>query len=296
MITALISRKGGVGKTTTAVNLGGAIASVGKRVLLVDLDSQASASLSLGVGRHNLAPSVADALLGATPVAETVRSTATPGLDLLTASADLAMADEVLSQRPSKELQLRTCLRPLVTDYDFVLLDCPPALSLLGLNALAASDNFIVPVVPHYLALAGVDGLVSASRRLASRCGVRPELLGILLTLVDYRTRAGKENAALIRGRYGPSVFAMEIRTNIRLAEAPGTGRTIFEHDPASTGAKSYKLLAAEVLMRARAQQVRRTEMRRRQAMEQQRRERRGEPQPSAAILPLPAVGNATGE
>lgn len=252
MITAVTSRKGGVSKTTTAVNLAAALAGIGKRVLLVDLDTQASASLSLGVPRSALFPCIADVLMGSRPAADTTRSTATLGLDLITASADLQGFDQQLSGTAGRELVLKEALASIADRYDFILLDCPPNQSLLSLNALIAADNFLVPVVPNYLAAASLEPLLWAAKRLPAAYGVRPRLLGVVLTQVDYRTRAARENVASIREQFGEGVFAVEIRTNIRLAEAPQAGQTIFEYDPKSTGAKSYRLLAAEMLIRAR--------------------------------------------
>jgi chromosome partitioning protein len=287
MITALISRKGGVGKTTTAVNLSAALAGVGKRVLLIDLDSQASASISLGVSRSSLAPSISDVLLYSAAVKPLVRRTGHGGLDLVTGSIDLVSVDEELARLPGREGRLRAALTPLSQDYDFVILDCPPSLSLVSVNALVAADNYVLPAVPHYLSLAGIDGLIATVDRLTDKYGVRTELLGIVLTQVDYRTRASRENVEEIRKRYGSSVFAMEIRTNIRLAEAPARGQTVFQYDPGSTGAKAYRLLAAELLMRGRAQKVHREESKRRQDYERERRERRGESLPVAEVLSL---------
>lgn len=254
MITATVSRKGGVGKTTTSVNLAAALAGIGKRVLLIDLDSQASASLSLGVPRSALVPSSADVILRSAPVSETIRPTRTPGLDLVTCSSDLSSADQTLSMVPGRELRLQQALREVDEEYDFILLDCPSSLSLMPINALLAADNFIVPVVPQYLASEGVRNLLSTVDRLYERFGHKTDLLGIVLTMVDYRTRANRVNVDGIRREYREQVFAVEIRTNIRLAEAPGEGQTIFEHDLNATGAKAYRLLAAEVLIRAASQ------------------------------------------
>lgn len=251
MITAITSRKGGVSKTTTAVNLSAALAGIGKRVLLVDLDSQASASLSLGVPRSALFPCLAEVLFGPRPAADTIRSTATLGLDLITASADLQSIDRELGNRPDRETRLKKALEPILHRYDFVILDCPPHNSLMSLNALVAADNFLVPIVPHYLASTSLEPLLWAAERLPASFGVRPRLLGIVLTQVDYRTKVARANVEQIRERFGRDVFAVEIRTNVRLAEAPALGKTIFEHDPKSIGAKAYRLLAAEMLMRA---------------------------------------------
>lgn len=256
MITAITSRKGGVSKTTTAVNLAAALAGIGKRVLLVDVDSQGSASLSLGVPRSALFPCLADILMGSRPAADTIRSTATLGLDLITASADLQSFAQQLGNRPGRETVLKEALAPIVPRYDFVLLDCPPNQSLLALNALVAADNFLVPIVPNYLAVASLEPLLWAAKRLPAAYGVRPRLLGIVLTQVDYRTRAAREHADKIRLQFEDAVFAVEIRTNVRLAEAPEAGQTIFEYAPDSSGAKAYRLLAAEMLMRARAPEM----------------------------------------
>ncbi len=251
MITALISKKGGVGKTTTCVNLAAALAGIGKKVLVVDLDSQASASLSLGVPREKLAPSIADVLLHSMPVGEAIRPTRTGGLDILPASSDLTSFDSIMASQPNKELVLGKRLRHAESFYDFILLDCPSSLSLLPISALVAADNFILPVVPQFLALEGVRNLLPTAERLYQRFGKRTDLLGIVLTIVDYRTKVNRTNIDTIRSQFGNSVFAIEIRTNIRLAEAPSEGKTIFEYDRTCAGAKAYRLLAAETLIRA---------------------------------------------
>jgi chromosome partitioning protein len=250
MMTALISRKGGVGKTTTAVNLAAALAAQGFRVLLVDLDSQASASLSLGVERSRLAPSSADVLLGGMPAGNAVRPTTVPRLDLLTASVDLAQVDAELGKLRGREGRLRAALAPISTHYDFILLDCASSLSLLAINAVVAADHFIVPTVPQFLAVAGVENLIAAAERLAWDAGRRVRALGVLLTMVDYRTRAMRAHVDRIRAEHGALAFAIEIRVNTRLAEAPGEGQTIFQYDPKATGAAAYKLLAEEYLLR----------------------------------------------
>jgi chromosome partitioning protein len=250
VITAVVSKKGGVGKTTTAVNLAAALADGGHRVLLVDLDSQASASLSLGVERGALAPSAADVLLWGTPVRQAIRPTGVGGLDLLTASADLGGVDLELGPLRERELKLRRALEPVRDDYDFVFLDCAPSQSLLAVNALVAADAFLVPVAPQFLAVAGVDSLLTGAERIRAHHNRDLELVGMLLTIVDYRVTTTRENVGQLRAAHGNRVFAVEIRVNIRLAEAPSHAQTIFQYDPQATGAAAYRLCAEEFLLR----------------------------------------------
>jgi chromosome partitioning protein len=251
VITAILSRKGGVGKTTTSVNLAAALASQGSKVLLLDLDSQASTSLSLGVSRWALAPSSADVLLNSYPIADAIRATRVRGLYLVTASTDLASLDRELGPLPRRESLLKEQLSKVADDFDFVLIDCPAFPSLAPVNALVASDCYIVPATPQYLAIEGVRNVCDSADRLCQRLGSPTRLLGVVLTMVDYRTRASRENVQQLRQEFGQQVFAIEIRTNVRLAEAPAHGQTILEFDPASPGARAYRLLAEEFVLRA---------------------------------------------
>lgn len=254
MITALVSRKGGVGKTTTAVSLAAAVAGRGYRVLLVDLDSQCSASFSVGVPRNELAPSSADLLLRDAPAPALIRRTPVEGLDIITGSVDLMAADVELARSSGFTHRLRKGLESVRELYDYVFLDCAPSLSVLPQSALVAADAFLLPVVPQFLAVEGVTNVLQAAERLGQRTGgFAPVPLGIVLTIVDYRNRATHENVALVRRRFGDLVFAVEIRINVRLAEAPGAGQPIFSFDPTSTGARAYALLAEEFLLRARS-------------------------------------------
>jgi len=250
LITALVSRKGGVGKTTTAVSLSAALARRGRRVLLVDFDSQCSASLSLGVRREELAPSSADLLLRGVAAPALIRATPVPGLDLITASVDLMTADVELARSPGYARRLQTGLESVRAVYDHIFIDCPPSISVLPQTALVAADNFLVPVLPQFLAVEGVHNLIEAAHRLGERYGTRPEPLGIVLTMVDYRNRATHDNVRHVRQRFGELVLAVEIRINVRLAEAPEAGEPIFTFAPTSTGAHAYELLTDELLLR----------------------------------------------
>jgi chromosome partitioning protein len=247
---AIVNNKGGVGKTTTAVNLAAGLISAHRRVLLVDLDSQGSASLSLGVPRAELDPSVARSLFQREPVRSVIRKTSIEGLDLLTGSIELANADLVLSEVKGREERLKVCLKPVLPDYEFVIVDCPPSLALLPINALVAADAFLVPLTPHYLSLEGLVGLLDAVERVREGMGVKTPMLGLLLTMVDYRARVTGEIIKMIRNEYRRQVFKTEIRGSIRLTEAPSFGKTIFEHASRSPGAEAYRSLAGEVIHR----------------------------------------------
>jgi chromosome partitioning protein len=250
MIVAVISRKGGVGKTTSVVSLAGALAQLGKKVLVVDLDSQASASVSLGIARGDLAPSVHDVLFRSVPAARAIRPTATERVDLITASADLMHADVELAPLRNREAKLRDALQPVAGGYDWVLLDCPPSFNTLAQSALIASDQFIVPAIPHFLAFDGILPLLEASQRLAGRYGRASGFLGVLLTMVDNRTKSARAQATQLREKLGDKVFDCEIPVNVRLAEAPESGQTIFHWFPQAAGAHAYRLAAVELLHR----------------------------------------------
>lgn len=252
MIIACIQSKGGVGKTTSAVNLGHALSTQKQKVLLIDLDSQGSASLSLGVPRSNITPSIADVLMDDIPIEEAIRETTVKNFHLVTGSMALANFDVTLANQKKRMERIKDGINSIIPKFDTIILDCPPTMSLLPVNALVACDHYLVPVMPHYLALEGLVNLLDAIDRVKAGMGVKGELLGILLTMVDQRTKVTSEISGLIRQQFKDAVFKTEIKTNIKLAEAPGFGKTIFQYDWNCTGAEAYQALAKEVIQRTK--------------------------------------------
>ncbi|MBW2596923.1 MAG: ParA family protein [Deltaproteobacteria bacterium] len=250
MIIAIINNKGGTGKTTTSVNLSAAFADSGYRVLLVDLDSQASASLSLGIKYSDLAPSMADVLFDDILIKSAVRPSARQRLELVTGGTELANSDLILADVPGRENRLAECLKGIRQEYDFIICDCPPSLSLLSINAMVAADRYIVPLTAEYLALEGLISLMAAVEKLKTGMGIDTELLGILFTMVGTGLKSAREIVDLVLEHYGEDVFKTRIRRNVSLGEAPSFGMNIFDYAPKAHGAEDYLMLADEVVER----------------------------------------------
>lgn len=247
-IIAVINQKGGVGKTTTAVNLGAQLASHNSPVLLVDLDPQANATSGLGFVRDELGPTTYEMLLGQAGLDQIVRPTGREGLYIVPANANLAAAEVELVSMMQRELVLRNALQ--VAAYHYVIIDCPPALGLLTINALSAANAVLIPVQSEYYALEGLGQLLATVQRVRQALNPSLELLGVALTMYDKRTSLSEQVMDELQNHFGDKLFKTLIPRNVRLAEAPSFGKTIFEHDRWSKGARAYKNLAKEVSKR----------------------------------------------
>ena len=250
-IIAIANQKGGVGKTTTAVNLSAAIAQAGKKVLMVDLDPQGNTTS--GFGRAvNERSSVYDALMGRAQLKNCIQDTEIKKLKLIGSDIRLAGAEVELVGEERREYYLKTILAPIREDYDFIFVDCPPSLSLLTLNAMAAADSVLVPIQCEYYALEGVSSLMNTIGRVRKSMNPRLEIEGILLTMLDGRTNLGLQVVDQVKKHFKKEVFSTTIPRNVRLGEAPSHGKPIHLYDPRGSGALAYQSLAKEVVSRNR--------------------------------------------
>jgi len=250
-IVAVANQKGGVGKTTTAINLATALAAAGHHVLVVDLDPQGNASTGLGVGRRKRQVTSYELILGEAELADAVLGTEIPRLSIIPASEDLSGAEFELMGRERREFLLSRAIRSRVGDYDEVLIDCPPSLNLLTINALVAADSALVPMQCEFYALEGLSQLMRTIERVKRALNPRLELQGVVLTMYDSRNNLSDLVALDVREHLGDKVFDTVIPRNVRVSEAPSHGKPVLIYDHRCAGAQAYMELAAELLRRA---------------------------------------------
>ncbi|RKI97395.1 ParA family protein [bacterium D16-34] len=249
-IIAIINQKGGVGKSTTAVNLAAALGSLGKQVLLVDLDPQGNSSSGLGVMKSQIKNCIYDVLLNDVPIEEVIIPDICEGVDIVPATINLAGAEVELVTEMARENRLKDATGSLRGKYDYILIDCPPALGLLTINALVAADKLIIPIQCEFYALEGVTKLLDSMKRVKSRLNPTLDIYGVLLTMYDGRTTLSRQVVEEVRNYFGKSVFKTLIPRTVKLSEAPSYGQPIITYDPAGKGAIAYMDLAKEVVQR----------------------------------------------
>lgn len=249
-LIAVCNQKGGVGKTTTAVNLSAYLARLGKRTLLIDLDSQGNATTSSGCVRSRVARTVYDVLVDGIGIEDVILSSSVSGMDLVPSSIDLAGADLRIADLPERDTILRRRCEPIASRYDAVVFDCPPSLGLISVNALVAADYVLVPVQCEYFALEGLNALMQAIELVKRGPNPKLEICGIVMTMADFRANLTKEVVEEVRGFYKELVFDSSIPRSVRLAESPSFGKPISAYDPHSPGAVAYEALTKEVIAR----------------------------------------------
>ena len=247
----IANQKGGVGKTTTSVNLSSALATIGKRVLLVDMDPQGNASSGLGIKRYDSQDANSyHVLIGEKTIEEATQKTSNPNLFISTANPDLVGAEIELVDMPQREYRLKQAIATVSDQYDYVLIDCPPSLGLLTLNALNAADSFLVPLQCEYYALEGLSQLLNTAGLIKKNLNPQLHIEGIVLTMFDVRNNLSHQVVTEIKNHFGDKVFNSIIPRNVRLSEAPSHGQSILEYDSKSIGATRYIELAKEVVLR----------------------------------------------
>ena len=252
-VVALANQKGGVGKTTTAVNLAGELARRNQRVLLLDCDPQGNATTSLGIAKRDLKATTYEVLMGMSSAADAIRPTGRSGYDIIPASEHLAGAMVELTAVAEREWQLAQAIRPLEGLYDWILLDCPPSLGLLTLNGLCAASTVLIPLQCEYLALEGLAQLKGTIDRVHKHLNPRLSILGVVMTMYDGRTNLAQQVVEEVRRHFPQRIFNTLIPRSVRASEAPSYGQLLFEYDPQSRAARSYSALADEVLRRLAA-------------------------------------------
>lgn len=247
-IIAIANQKGGVGKTTTSVNLGAGLAQVGKKVLLVDIDAQGNATTGVGIEKSELDQCIYNVLVEDADVQGAIRKTATENLDVLPATIQLAGAEIELVPTISREVRLQRALQPIRDEYEYIIIDCPPSLGLLTINALTAADSVIIPVQCEYYALEGLSQLLNTVRLVQKHLNKDLAIQGVLLTMLDARTNLGIQVIDEVKKYFRDKVYRSIIPRNVRLSEAPSHGKPIMQYDAKSRGAEVYLDLAEEVI------------------------------------------------